>query len=116
MTFDKLIDIVPLFVLAFASYRITRFLLIDSLLDGSRSKLHVLLVNKSKKEGKLHLLWDKLYDLTSCTWCAGFWVSLAVYATVLWIAPWDFTRFDIVNVFAIAGLQGFGHAVEPGDE
>lgn len=111
-----IIDLIPLLVLGFAAYRITRFFIIDSLLDGSRNKLHVFLANRATKEHKLHLLWEKLYDLTSCTWCWGFWISLVVYAVIMWVAPWDFTRFDVINVFAIAGVQGILHAIEPDNE
>lgn len=111
-----IINIVPLIVLAFASYRITRFLVIDSLLDGSRNKFHLFLVNRARKEGRLHVMWDKIYDLTSCSWCAGFWITLAIYTVYVWNEPWDFSRFDVINIFAIAGIQGILHALEPGDE
>jgi len=109
-------NLIPLIVLAFAAYRITRFLLIDILPKGPRDKFHTWLINNAQKEGKLKNVWWKLYELTSCTWCFGFWVSLALYWGYLWISPVYWTRFDWVSVFAIAGLQGLIHAFEPGDE
>lgn len=108
-----LIEIVPLLVLAFASYRITRFLVIDDLIDGIRSKVHSFFINRSNKNGPFHLGWQKLYQLSSCTWCLGFWVSLALYTAYVWNEPWEFNQYDVFNVFAIAGIQGILHALEP---
>ncbi len=111
-----MIDIIPLVVLALASYRITRLLVFDTLFSGIRNKFHSFLVNKAQKNGKLHLIWEKLYDLTSCTWCLGFWVSLALYWLFVWNSPADWDQMDVINVFAIAGAQGFLHALEPDNE
>lgn len=111
-----IIDIIPLIVLGFAAFRLTRFLVIDTLFEHTRHKLYAFFANQAQKEGKLHFVWEKLYDLSSCTWCTGFWLTLALYSSYIWTAPWDFTRFDVINVFAIAGIQGMLHALEPGDE
>lgn len=100
-------------ILGFASYRLTRFLVIDTLLDGIRSKFHVFLVNRTKK---LRFFAVKLYELTSCTWCLGFWVSLLAYSLYLWHSPLDFNQVDWVNVFAVTGVQGLLHAFEPDNE
>lgn len=109
-------EIIPLLVLAFASYRITRFLIIDTLPEGLRVAWHNFLIGRVEKNGKLKLVWQKLYELTSCTWCAGFWVSFLLYWVFAWTSPVDFTRFDWISVFAIAGLQGLLNAWEPDDE
>lgn len=109
------LDIIPLLVLAFASYRLTRFLVIDTFVEGLRAKLYTFLTNRAQKNGPLHRLWVKIYELTSCTWCTGFWVSVALYTAYVWTAPWDFSRFDVINIFAIAGIQGLLHALEPED-
>jgi hypothetical protein len=109
-----IIKIVPLLVLALAAYRITRFLVIDTMLEGSRTRFYSFLTNRSDKNGPLHLIWYKLFELFSCTWCLGFWVSVILYTIYAWNQP-DFTKFDIINVFAIAGIQGMVHALEPDD-
>lgn len=109
-----ILDIIPLLVLGFASYRITRFFVIDSFFEGFRAKFYTFLTNKAHKHGPLTFLWTKLYELTSCTWCFGFWVSVAVYATYAWNQP-AFTKFDVINVFAVAAIQGLLHAFEPDD-
>lgn len=107
-----ILDIVPLLVLSFAAYRLTRLIVIDTLLDGSRNKLHLFLLNRAKKEGKLHLFWEKLYDLVSCTFCTGTWISLALYSLYIQDYPWFFSRFDWISVFAVAGLQSLLHTWE----
>lgn len=109
-----MIEIIPLIVLALASFRLTRFLVIDTLTEGPRNKFHSFLVNKIQKENKFfHLLWNKIYELTSCTWCAGFWVTAALYAAMKNGNQYVLYAIDI---FAIAGAQGLLHAYEPGDE
>lgn len=107
------VNILALVVLAFASYRITRFLAIDSLIENIRARFHTFLFNLN---GKLSIIPHKLLDLISCTWCLGFWVSFALYTLFLWSNPLDFSRIDIINIFAIAGGQGLLHAFEPDDE
>lgn len=111
-----MIEIIPLIVLALASYRLTRFFVIDTLTEGLRNRLYVFLINRSEKNGPLRWVWGKLYELTSCTWCAGFWVTLGLYTLYAWNEPWDFSRLEFISLFAIAGIQGFLHALEPGDE
>lgn len=106
-----MLEFLSYLVIAIASYRIARFLVIDTLIEGIRNKLHLFLVNRADKNGPLRLLWQKIYELTSCTWCAGFWVSAGVYAVYYYHGlVWP------IIVFAIAGVQGLLHAFEPGDE
>lgn len=110
------LNLVTLLVLGFAAFRLTRLVVIDTLTAGLRNKVHSFLINRAQKQGKLAFIWEKLYELSSCTWCAGFWVSLGLYTAYLWNEPWDFTRKDWIIVFAIAGIQGLLHAYEPDDE
>lgn len=110
-----MITIFPLIILALASYRLTRFLIIDTLIAGIRNKFHSALVNQAQKGGKLHMVWEKLYDFTSCTFCAGFWVSVILYWTYIWNSPLYWGRMDIINIFAIAAIQSLLHAFEPED-
>lgn len=105
-----MINLLVLLVLGIAAYRITRFLVIDTLFEGSRNKFHTWLANKQG------MIYDKILDLTSCTWCLGFWVSLVLYSFYLWECPIDFNRLEWISTFAIAGVQGMLHALEPGDD
>lgn len=111
-----MIDIIPFIILALASYRLTRFVVIDTLIEGIRARIYSFLINRAGKEGPLKLVWLKLYELTSCTWCAGFWVSAGLYTLYQWENPLDFSRLDAIAIFAIAGVQGMIHALEPDDE
>jgi hypothetical protein len=111
-----IIEIIPLIVLAIAAFRITRFLIIDDLIHDVRARLYTFLANQAQKNGKLKFLWEKIYDLSACTWCTGFWVSVALYWTYIWTSPMFWSRFDVINIFAIAGIQGFLHALEPSDD
>jgi hypothetical protein len=94
-------------ILGLAAYRVTRFLVIDTLLEPSRSKFHSML------ERRNGVLWAKIYDLVSCTWCVGVYVSFAVYAIYLWDLFINWTRFDWLSAIAVAGVQGMLHALEP---
>jgi hypothetical protein len=108
----EITNVLALVVLAFASYRVTRFLVIDSLIENIRARFQTFLFNK---DGKLKLIWHKLLDLISCTWCTGFWVSLVLYSVFVWTSPHEFTRVDWISAFAVAGLQGLLHSWEPDD-
>ena len=106
MTTDVLATVV---ILAFAAFRITRFLVVDSLLEPGRTKFHNAL---ESHEGAL---WAKFYDLVSCTWCVGVYVSMLVYALYVWNLFIDWTRLDVLSAIAVAGVQGMLHALEPDD-
>ena len=94
-------------ILGLASFRVTRFLVVDDLLEPGRSKFHSMLERRSG------LLWAKLYDLVSCTWCVGVYVSFAIYAIYLWNLFTDWTRLDWLIAIAVAGVQGMLSAFEP---
>ena len=105
-------DLTALVLLALAAFRVTRFIIFDSLIDEPRDKFHIWLV--TKKEGDFRKprtsIWmSKIHDLFSCTWCVGVWVSVLLY--------WVYAReFDFINIAAVAGLQGLIHLLEPDDE
>ena len=104
-------------ILAFASYRITRFFLFDSLIGGSREKFYVRVTNASAKGKKFKkLLAHKLLELTSCSWCLGIWVTASIYWLYTWTSPLYWGRVGYITVAALAGVQGMIHALEPGDD
>lgn len=106
------LNLLTFIILAFASYRITRFFLFDSLIAHSREKYYVVLSNASMKGNRLKkLLAHKLLELSSCSWCLGVWVTGAVY--------WSYTQYGLTwyhIVAGLAGVQGLLHAYEPGDD
>ena len=106
-----MIELFPLVVLAFAAYRITRALIFDTWIEGIRQRWYNFLLG-----GKhLKLIREKALELTSCTFCTGFWVSIAVLAVYLGSWPWDFTAKEWLSGFAVAGLQALLHTLEPDD-
>lgn len=107
MSSIRLIPLVTLLVLAAASFRVTRFIVIDDLISTPREAIRSWFLNKGRKIG------FKLYDLIGCTWCVGMYISASIY----WIYLQDFeiSWEASLNILAIAGVQGLLHAFEPSD-
>lgn len=94
---------VVLVALCFAAYRVTRFVVEDSLLDRPREAILTRYPPSSHKFGYL----------ISCPFCAGFWtcgVMLAV-AHLVGLADWPL-RYDLVLWWAVAGGQALLSAVD----
>lgn len=104
MTFS---DLATVIILGVAAYRLTRFLVIDSLLEPGRTNLHNAL---ARHDGAI---WAKIHELVSCTWCVGVYVSIGIYAFFVGDLFIDWTRADFISAIAVAGIQGMLHAVEP---
>lgn len=107
---NQIPSLLVLIVLSLATYRVTRFLLFDSFLEEPRSAFHRKIV---EKQG---YFWEKLWELTTCSWCLGFWVALLTYSLYIWSNPTDFNQHDWIAVFAVAGGAGLLHAFEPDPE
>lgn len=108
-----MINLAILLVLGVASYRLTRFLIVDSIIEGFRGKFHTFLANRT---GKLSFLAEKVTELTSCTFCAGVYVSTILYSIYVLQYPWDLGRVGWINVLAVAGIQSLLHVIEPEDD
>lgn len=104
-----------LLILGFVAFRVTRFFLIDSLLEEPRMLLHQKLL-EGNEEGVQSYLKLKAFELTSCTWCLGFWVSLLTYGIYVWHNPLNWTHVDWLYAVAVAGIQGLLHAYEPSED
>lgn len=108
-------DFLTYAVLILAAYRITRFFVHDSLMgfgSDSDSRISVRLDRFAYAEDGSGRSWWREYlgDLLTCTWCLGFWISLAVYAAfAAATSTYEDVPFAIhvINVFAIAGGQGY---------
>ena len=98
------VTLLILVVLGLAAFRITRFFVIDSLISRPRDKFHNFLAGKGL---------NYFYELTSCTWCFGAWVSFFVYWIYRWVNPIYWGRLGWLEFAAVAGLQGLLHAFEP---
>lgn len=98
-------------LLAFATYRVTRLWLLDSLVEDTRDRWALLTQRKRKaaaadtgKRAKVrHLLWRKAEDGSLCAFCVGFWVGVA------WLCFWAaVSDYDLgwplpLHAFALAG-------------
>lgn len=104
----ELQTLILVIILGLAAYRVTRFLLFDTLIEGVRNSFYTFLANRRRPA----ILWSKLLELTTCTWCAGVWVTTGLY--LLWI-NYDWSHAPIL-IAAIAAIQGLTHAFEPGDD
>lgn len=67
-------------VLSFAIYRVTRFLVADSLIREPRGRLLQRLAHASNREGVRGAVADKLHDLLICPYCISVWVTAATVA------------------------------------
>lgn len=100
--------------LGLASYRITRFLVVDSLFgmspdSGSRFSVHVDHFAYSADGSDRNWLRGKIGDLLTCTWCLGFWISTGALAAWTWSVPWQAASPQqwVLTAFAVAGVQGY---------
>lgn len=121
-----MMEAVLLLVLGVAAYRITRFLIEDSLIGmGMGQELQggkFVNVPNSPMAARLdgfaynpdgsdrNWFRGRVGDLLSCSWCLGAWVSFSAYALWTWTLPWqegvEFQKWWIY-AFAVAGVQGF---------
>lgn len=98
-------------VVALAAYRMTRFVVFDSLIgfnldSGSPASrwLDVWAWNAdgSDKPGFGGWLRNKVATLLLCPYCIGFWITLACWATWTWAPSW--CQYVLV-AWAAAGAQ-----------
>jgi hypothetical protein len=66
-------------ILAFVDWRITRFLLRDSLIEDTRFKVEHYFGSRSDKT-----FYRKINELISCPWCVSVWVSGGIVALWRW--------------------------------
>lgn len=86
--------LVLIIVLGLVTYRVARFLVLDTLIDGTRDKVIDWLERRqgqAQEADKSSLLWEKLIDLIGCPFCITIWVSAG--ATLL--------TYFIVDTFAM---------------
>jgi hypothetical protein len=68
-------DLVAWLLISFASYRITRLLVFDSIIDGPRSWILRKLATTEKRGWKYELSY-----LIQCPYCLGVWTTLGLAA------------------------------------
>jgi len=71
-----MLDLLTFVILSAATYRIGRFAVLDSLLDGTRDRFYPWLT----KPETLSTFRLKLADLLTCAYCITIWIAAAVVA------------------------------------
>lgn len=80
---------------ALASYRLTRLLVSDGIVDRPRDALMERLRRRER---------HKLMELIECPWCTGFWVAIGVVAARRLVPrAWD----PVAHVLAYSAAAGF---------
>ena len=63
-------------LLSLVAYRVTRFVVKDTIIEGTRIWLHTFILGNKKPK-----LWrEKLQELISCPFCISVWISAATVA------------------------------------
>lgn len=119
--------VLTVLLLGWASYRITRFFVEDTLLGmGSHSQVEngslVEVPNSPLGEAVFRFAYNgedgsnkgfirgRIGDLLGCTFCLGAWVSFSAWALWTWTLPWQVgVQFQQwwVCAFAVAGVQAY---------
>lgn len=97
------IDLVVVAVLGLCSFRVTRFVVDDTLWEGTRLRLLNWLVPYRNR--KVPMWRIKLSDLLTCYWCVGIWASAGLVHVFYTAWPWQLGITGWVTVGAVAGFQ-----------
>jgi len=98
-----MLDLTTFVVLSFATYRIGRFLLLDSLIDEWRDRLYLKLTVTAPDQ-PLPTWRSKLVDLLTCSYCITVWIAL--FVTLFWslvVVDWIGWAFLLVWPAVAAG-------------
>lgn len=104
-------------LLALAAYRATRFFVDDSLIGGnyaSGSEIGETLHRWARDRDGNDKKWGRgrIADLASCTYCAGWWITLTVTCLWLYAWPWQLGREGWLTAAALAGAQALFNALD----
>ena len=87
-------NVLHIILLTLASYRLTRLLIEDAILDGPRNKLFDRFPPHTSKIGYLF----------TCYWCLGLWVSAFMVACYLIVPTVAVVFFTVLAVSALVGI------------
>ncbi|MDP4085064.1 MAG: DUF1360 domain-containing protein [Bacillota bacterium] len=97
-----------LFVVIFASFRITHLIVFDEIAAFIRKPFLEIVTQKDSNGEEESVLHPKgkglrhfIGKLLSCYWCTGFWCSVAVVLIYLYVP----VMFPILLIFAVAGAS-----------
>jgi hypothetical protein len=102
-----MISWINLFILIFASFRLTRLIVYDTITEFLRRPFHRTIEEISQDgktetfieiKGKGIRYW--IGELLSCHWCTGFWCTVVIYFSYIY---WPAYASPIITILAIAG-------------
>ncbi len=98
-----MLSLTELLILGLASYRATQLVVWDTIGEGPRARLELWHAHK-------HTSWFRTFlrQLVSCTYCAGWWLSMAATLTYLTaISAWGNSPLIVhaVECWAVTGVQ-----------
>jgi hypothetical protein len=103
----KMLNWLHLIILIFASFRLTRLIVYDTITEFLRQPFHKT-VQETLPDGKTETYIEIkgtgvrywIGELLSCHWCTGFWCTVLLYSSYL---IWPVYMFHIITILAIAG-------------
>lgn len=98
-------------LLAFATYRVTRFTQLDSMFEDTRDVAIQHLVTRRKAAAtsgtrlvKLRsTFYRKVVDGATCAFCVSFWVAVGWLAFLAAVTDYEFDWMFVLHAFAVAG-------------
>lgn len=87
--------LVLIVILSLVNYRVARWIVLDTMIDGTRTTAFQWLANRER------LFWHKLLELLGCPYCITVWTSAAAcFATRLFVGPFPMPVFVWLAVAA----------------
>lgn len=106
-------DLLTFVILSAATYRVARFLILDTLIENLRIRVHTWLTNPES----ISVTRLKVAELITCPWCLTVWVALAV--VTFWslvVVDWIGWAFLLVWPAVSAGSLVFWTYVDNEEE
>lgn len=80
--------------LSLVSYRVTRFVVIDTIWEDTRRKLHIKVLGYQPRRWR-----DKLHELLTCPYCISVWIAAGTVIVADWFAS---VPLPVLSVPAVA--------------
>ncbi|MDP4162746.1 MAG: DUF1360 domain-containing protein [Bacillota bacterium] len=98
---------INIFILIFATFRLTRLIVYDTITEFLRRPFHKT-VEEISPDGKTESYIEIkgtgirywIGELLSCHWCTGFWCTVIIYSSYL---LWPLIAAPVITILAIAG-------------
>jgi hypothetical protein len=106
---NRMVNWLNFLMLIFASFRLTRLIVYDTLTEFLRRPFHKSVeevLPDGKTESYIEIKGTGIRywigELLSCHWCTGFWSTVVVYSSYLF---WPRYAIPVITILAIAGCS-----------